>query len=170
MENLRPPVGILTMRESTAALFPTQGSSAMGLGRDFFRRFLLWCWLLSVVSGILSSSVSTCTGRVRPAVPLPAPLHLSEGPARHLLHLNVEPLSSAIPAVRMVINVNMLYSPTYLSYFCLIFHRMAAISRRARKHLSHCEDGEGEKSDKMTVRGLIIVAPTWTHQLLTSRM
>ena len=144
-------MGILTMRESTAARFPTQGSSAMGLGRDFFRRFLLWCWLLSVVSGILSNSVSTCTGQVRPEVSPATPLHLSEGPARHLLHLNVEPLSSAIPAVRMVNNVNMLCNTTYLSYFCLIFHRMAAISRRARKHLPHCEDGEGEISNKRDV-------------------
>ena len=37
---LCPPVGILTMRDSTAARFPAHGSSAIGLGRDFFRLFL----------------------------------------------------------------------------------------------------------------------------------
>ena len=37
---LRPPVGILTIRESTAALLPAHGSRAIGLGRDFLRRFL----------------------------------------------------------------------------------------------------------------------------------
>ena len=37
---LWPPVGILTMRDSTAARLPAHGSSAIGLGRDFFRLFL----------------------------------------------------------------------------------------------------------------------------------
>ena len=37
---LLPPVGILTIRDSTAALLPAQGSRAIGLGRDFLRRFL----------------------------------------------------------------------------------------------------------------------------------
>ena len=34
-----PAVGSLTMSESTAALFPSHGSSAIGLGRYFFLRF-----------------------------------------------------------------------------------------------------------------------------------
>ena len=37
---LWPPVGILTIRDSTAALLPAHGSSAIGLGRDFLRLFL----------------------------------------------------------------------------------------------------------------------------------
>ena len=37
---LWPPVGILTIRDSTAARLPAHGSSAIGLGRDFLRLFL----------------------------------------------------------------------------------------------------------------------------------
>ena len=84
---------------------PAQGSSAIGLGLDFFLLFL-WCWWLDSESGIRSSSVSTWQG-VEARVRIVAKeanngnkkTDLSEWSTGHLLHLHIETLSTTIPVI-----------------------------------------------------------------------
>ena len=63
---------------------------------------------------------------------------LTEGSAGHLLHLHIESLTSPVSGGRKrgksCADVRILFT-FYLSYFCFIFHRMAAMRSNARKHL-----------------------------------
>ena len=62
---------------------------------------------------------------------------LAEGSAGHLLHLNVESLASPVPGKEKLCwrSKRKKFLFLYLSYFCFIFHRMAAMRSNARKHL-----------------------------------